>query len=256
MTNKVELYDELAANYDLMVDWKSRLDGEAAFLRRIVDAAGARTVLDLACGTAMHSVLLARWGLEVVAADPSEKMLEKARENIREAGVDVRLVQAGFGEVGSLINRDFDAVLCLGNSLPHLLTRGALASALGDVFTALAPGGVFVTQNRNYDKVVAERNRFMPLDAVERDGKEILFFRLLDFGEELITFNIVTLIREEGKWSYSVSSTKHRPVLKAEIEELLRGFAFTSISFHGDLKGSVYHRDASGDLVVVARKPS
>lgn len=253
MTKKIELYDEFADYYDLMVDWQSRLDSESAFLHSVIDTAGAKRVLDLACGTGMHSILFARWGLDVVAADPSESMLTKARANAMEAGVKVDFIQAGFGEM-AVYGRDFDVVFCLGNSLPHLISAHELSDALRDVYQVLRPGGVFLTQNRNYDKVWAEKNRFMPVDAVERDGKEIIFFRLLDFHAELITFNIVTLVKQAGKWSYAVRSTKHRPVFRRDLEDILVNAGFSAPRFFGDLKGSSYDVSSSGDLVALAEK--
>ena len=52
-------------------------------------------------------------------------MMERARENARQAGVTVRFEAAGFGELAVTFGeRCFNALLCLGNSLPHLLSAG------------------------------------------------------------------------------------------------------------------------------------
>jgi SAM-dependent methyltransferase len=49
--------------------------------------------LDLGCGSAVWGVKLAERGWQVTGVDLVEKALERARERVREAGVDVRLVQ-------------------------------------------------------------------------------------------------------------------------------------------------------------------
>lgn len=89
-------------------------------------------------------------------------------------------------------------MLCLGNSLPHLLTPAAVADALADFAAVLSPGGLLVMQNRNFDQVWAARERFIGPQA-HRDGEEEwLFVRFYDFHEETLTFNMVRLHRSEA----------------------------------------------------------
>ncbi len=157
-----EFYDALGTDYDLMVSWEQRLAREQEFFRRLFSEAGVRRVLDAACGTGMHAVSFARAGWDCTAADLSPVMVEEARENARRAGVQVRFEAAGFGELSGRVGGGFDAVTCLGNSLPHLLDDASLRACFGDFADLLAPGGILVIQNRNYDRLLRERQRFMP----------------------------------------------------------------------------------------------
>ena len=69
-------------------------------------------------------------------------MVEQARLNAQEAGVQVRFEIAGFGELAHTFGAaSFDALLCLGNSLPHLLSRNDLDKTLADFAATLKPGG-------------------------------------------------------------------------------------------------------------------
>jgi 2-polyprenyl-3-methyl-5-hydroxy-6-metoxy-1,4-benzoquinol methylase len=170
------MYDGLSADYDRFVDWKSRLAAELPFIERELRMAGMRRVLDVACGTGMHAVALARRGYKVVGTDLSAGMVERARVNATAAGVDVRFEVAGFGELGTQVGADFDALLCLGNSLPHLLTPVDLAAALSDFAACLQPGGLLLVQNRNFDAVLdlaafcAQMDElFQPLSAAIRE---------------------------------------------------------------------------------------
>ncbi len=160
-----EFYDELGSDYDLMVSWEERLRREEAFFRKVFDAHGVRAVLDAACGTGMHAVSFARWGLAVSAADLSPAMAGKAAENARRAGVAVDARAAAFGSLSATFGGGFDAVTCLGNSLPHLLDDESLHAALRDMAAVLRPGGVLVVQNLNYDRILKERRRFTPVAA-------------------------------------------------------------------------------------------
>ena len=76
----VPLYDSFD-DYDRFVNWERRLAYELPFIEAQLQAANARRVLDVACGTGQHALALARRGYEVVGADLSAAMIERAREN-------------------------------------------------------------------------------------------------------------------------------------------------------------------------------
>ncbi|MGB9724075.1 MAG: class I SAM-dependent methyltransferase, partial [Chloroflexia bacterium] len=127
----VPLYDDLGADYDRFVDWEGRLALELPAIEKVLGRIGARSLLDAACGTGRHAIALARKGYRVVGADLSTAMLECARQNAREAGVGVSFIQAGLGKLARHLAGPFDAVLCLGHSLPHLLSAAEVEAALG-----------------------------------------------------------------------------------------------------------------------------
>ncbi|NIN09754.1 MAG: methyltransferase domain-containing protein, partial [Planctomycetales bacterium] len=170
--------------------------------------AGPLEVLDSACGTGMHAIALAQRGYTAAGADVSAPMIERARANARASSAPVRFETAGFGELAEVFGqRAFDALLCLGNSLPHLLTDADLTAALDDFAACLRPSGLLLIQNRNFDAVLAHRERWMEPQAHREDETEWLFLRFYDFDPDgLITFNVVTLRREgTGPWTQRVT---------------------------------------------------
>jgi ubiquinone/menaquinone biosynthesis C-methylase UbiE len=74
------------------------------------DTAG-KDVLELGCGAAQWSILLAQGGARVVGLDNSERQLEHARRLMAEAGVEFPLVHAS-AEVVPLPDESFDVVFC------------------------------------------------------------------------------------------------------------------------------------------------
>lgn len=70
-----------------------------------------KDVLELGCGAAQWSILLAKQGARVVGLDNSERQLDHAREAMAEAGVDFPLVHSSAEEV-SLPDESFDVVFC------------------------------------------------------------------------------------------------------------------------------------------------
>ncbi len=253
MPEKVPLYDDFSQSYDVMVSWEERLQREEPFFRSLFQPDGARRVLDVGCATGGHVLRFAEMGLEAVGADPSAEMIRLAEE--RSAGrPGVRFVQAGFGDLRDRVGDGFDVVTCLGNTLPHVLTREGLDTALRDIAAVLSPGGTLAIQQLNYDRILRERRRFLGVSSGVRGGVEHLFFRFYDFDGEQLTFNVVTFKKEGGKWGLQAGSTPLRAITRAELTEALSEAGLTGARWLGSYDGEPFDPESSGDLVVVARK--
>ncbi len=250
------MYDAFSTDYDRFVDWPARLAAELPFIVAqavSLSGDGFPSILDAACGTGMHAVALAQQGWRVAGADLSPEMVARARANAQAAGVDVRFEVAGFGELAARFGGGFDGLLCLGNSLPHILTSEALHAALADFAACLRPGGVLVVQNLNYDRILARRERWMEPQAHREEEQEWLFLRFYDFDPDgLLTFNLIRLYRAGGLWEHQVLSTRLRPLRRAELTGALAEAGFTAITLYGDMQGAPFDADRSPNLVLVA----
>lgn len=248
------LYDAFSADYDRFVNWEGRLSRDLPFLSEELQRVQAQRVLDVACGTGWHTIALARKGYEVVGVDISAGMIERARENGAREDVSVRFLQAGFGQLATQVGYGFDGLICMGNSLPHVPGAEVLRETLMDFAAILRPGGVLIIQQRNFDKVWNEDQRFMPLQTHRKGDREWLFFRFYDFGEETITFNMVTMKREGARWDYKVQATELRPIFQHHLVGQLEEVGFSEITCYGNLRRTPFTSEESGDLVVVAHK--
>jgi glycine/sarcosine N-methyltransferase len=251
------MYEILSTDYDRFVDWPSRLALELPFITNVLKETGARTVLDAATGTGMHAIALVEQGYQASGADISQGMIEQARLNAQAAGLQLRFEIAGFGELSHAFgSASFDALLCLGNSLPHLLSHTDLDKALVDFAACLKPGGILLIQNRNFDAVVANRSRWMEPQSHSEQGTEWIFQRFYDFEPNgLLTFNMVILKRKgQGGWSQEVISSRLRPILKVELNLSLVEAGFNCIKLYGKMGGSAFDPEISPNLVVQARK--
>jgi SAM-dependent methyltransferase len=259
------MYDSFSLDYDRFVNWPDRLAFELPFIQqqlgKINPAAGQPlSILDAACGTGMHALALAQQGYLVTGADLSTGMIERARVNAEAAGVQVRFAAAGFGalalESKGQTSFPFDALLCLGNSLPHLLTRPDLDAALADFAACLKPGGLLLIQNRNFDAVMAQRQRWMDPQAYQEARREWIFMRFYDFeADGLINFNIVTLYwGEADRWVQTIHSSRLRPLMRGELAGALLSANFHEITCYGGMDGSPFDPATSGNLVITAQK--
>jgi SAM-dependent methyltransferase len=130
----------LAEIYDPLDPDRSDLDAYAALAAEF----GARTVLDIGCGTGTFACLLADRGLEVIAADPAPASLEVAR---RKPGAGrVRWVHT---DATALPPVRADLVTMTGNVAQVFVTGQEWAAVLRAVHEALRPGGRLVFESRD-----------------------------------------------------------------------------------------------------------
>lgn len=260
MTTLTDFYDALAPMFDVMTDWDARLVAEGPFLRAVLDEAGARTVLDAACGTGGHALWLARQGYRVAGADASPVMIQLAQQKASAAGLDVPFVVADLANPQSAIRnrQSFDAVLCLGNSLPHLLTQDELIAALRGMADVLRPGGLLVLQNLNYDLRWQRQPRWFAAQGGVLDGQEVLVWRFADYVALAgrIAFHIALFRKGPGGWQVEVHTTPQRPLFQADLAAALAKAGFTAVRWYGCMAwpGEPFEPERSPDLVAVARK--
>ena len=104
-------------------------------------------VLDAGGGAGRYSIWLAERGYDVTLVDLSAGQLAVARERIRERGLEdrVALSQGSITDLG-LARDAFDATVCLGGPLSHVIDEGDRARAVRELRRGTVPDGpVFVS---------------------------------------------------------------------------------------------------------------
>ena len=140
-----ELYTVLAEYYDAIYRRRAeRVRDEINFVEEIFKADAKRDVkkiLDLACGTGIPTLELARRGYEVTGMDLHEEMLEVAKKKAKREGLTIELIQGDALEVD--FNQEFDAVTMFFSSIMYFDEKD-LKKLFNSVTKALKPRGVFV----------------------------------------------------------------------------------------------------------------
>lgn len=252
------MYDDLSSDYDRFINWQSRLSIELPFMIEKLHSANVKSVLDAATGTGMHAIALTQCGFVASGADISQGMIARARANAKSAGVKVRFEIAGFGTLANTFDaHSFDALLCLGNSLPHLLSLSELSQALHDFSACLHPGGLLLLQNRNFDAIVNQHDRWMDPQSHSEGDTDWIFLRFYDFDPDgLLTFNMLTLKRiNQGRWTQRITSARLRPLFKEELVSCLLETGFSDLELYGDMTGSPFEPSNSPNLVILAKAP-
>jgi SAM-dependent methyltransferase len=252
MTNYAGRYAEL---YDLFYADKPYAD-EAAFVHECIREFGSRPtrdVLELACGTGRHALELERLGYNVTATDRSPDMLEIARRSARGRNVD--LVLAEMRQL-DLPRKNFDAAVCLFDSIGYLKTSDAIASALTRTRDHLRQGAVFIFE---FWHAPAMLNGYSPVR--ERRWK-------IDNGE--ITRTSETALDRKNhlaKVVYTIEERKHDGSCRIfreshvnrffsvnEMETLLSRSKFSAMKFFAGFSRTEPITDGTWHIVAVAQK--
>lgn len=252
------------SDYDEFVNWRARLDREAPFFKREFSAVGAQSVLDVGAGSARHAVLFAMWGKRVVAVDPDDSMLAKARENIDAAAADIEkargsieLMEGGFGDLSGLLPDPVDALVCTGNALPHVGGLTGLRATLADFAAVVRPGGALILHLLNHARLMETKPRAIAPVVRDTDSGTKVFLRVIGYpeGEDALDFDFVTLVRdEEGDWSLSHRRSLHTALPVRTLERELRAAGFTKVTAYGDHSGRILDVAADESVIVTARR--
>jgi SAM-dependent methyltransferase len=127
--------------YDAVYSWKD-YPGEVAKLHALIQARrpGARTLLDVACGTGRHLELL-REHYEIAGVDLDPEMLAIARDRLGDA------VPLHLGDMGGFdLGRTFDVVACLFSSIGYARTDEGLRRSVANLARHAGPGGLVIVE--------------------------------------------------------------------------------------------------------------
>ena len=119
-------------------------------MQSFLPAGKAENILDLACGSGSYSIELAARGFKVYGLDYETEMIELARAKAAARGLTVDFRQGDMRDLASL-PENFDAALCIGNSIVHLLTGDDLRQSLRETNRHLRQGGIYLLQTVNYE---------------------------------------------------------------------------------------------------------
>jgi SAM-dependent methyltransferase len=223
----------LVALYDVLEGERDDLDAYLA----IAEEVGARSVVDVGCGTGTLPCLLAARGLDVVGVDPAAASLEVARH--KPHADRVRWVVGGAAELPPL---QVDLVTMTGNVAQVFLADEDWAAALRAVHAALRPGGRFVFETRRPEREAwrewtPERTRTV-VRGVET------WQEVTEVRDGLVSFR-TTFVFDDGVLT-SDSTLRFRTRTELDASLAAAGFAVDDVREAPDRPGR--------ELVVLARR--
>ena len=181
-----QTYDNLADQYHLIFEnWELSIERQAAALSSILcrncGLTTTSTILDCACGIGTQSLGLAKLGFRGTGCDVSSRAVERARREALRRNLSIQFSAANMLNLTCLAKSNFDAVICMDNSLPHLETAAHLLQAAEQIRSKLHPGGFLMASIRDYDHLAEERPIVQGPSFYLDHGRRRIVFQVWDW---------------------------------------------------------------------------
>jgi SAM-dependent methyltransferase len=187
---------------------------------------GAKSILDLGCGTGVHAHLLAEQGFEVHGIDSSADMILEANRRLKEGSLN-HPNQLAFaqGDLRSLqLNQSFDAVISIFHVMSYQTNNDDLLAAFASAKRHLNPGGVFIFDFWYGPAVLSDP----PIPRLKRlENEKIQVIRLAEPkhypNENRVDVHYQMLIKDKQQETLEEFTESHpmRYLFKPEIELML-----------------------------------
>jgi SAM-dependent methyltransferase len=214
----------LAEIYDAVEGERDDLDHYLAIAAEL----GARSVLDVGCGTGTLACLLADRGVEVTGVDPAEASLDIAR-----AKPGAGRVRWLHGDATALPELQVDLATMTANVSHVILSDDDWSATLRGIHAALRPGGHLVFEARDPAREAWLRwNRdgtYQRLD-VPGVGAVETWWDLTEVTGEYVSYRRTYVFAADGATLVSDSTRRFRSM--AEIEDSLRPAGYTLVDVH------------------------
>ncbi len=181
--------------YDIAFDYRD-VDGECDFMLSVADHLRPEKVhstLELACGPAYHTRVLAKRGLTANGLDLMPEMCAYTRMLIAEEMLTANIIEADMRSFTT--ERKYDFAFNLICSINHLLTNDDIVAHLHAVADALTNGGIYHIQTAHPKELWAssdDDNYSKPEWTAERDGLTVT----CEWGKEDLGFDPISEVDE------------------------------------------------------------
>ncbi len=140
------VFGNYARYYNLLYKDKDYA-AEARYIHELIQqhCPGAKTILNLGCGTGNHDFELAKLDYEITGIDMSEEMLSAA--NARLASINSTMPNVSFqkGDVRTVrLGKNFDVVISLFHVMSYQTTNDDLLAAIVTAKEHLSDGGLLI----------------------------------------------------------------------------------------------------------------
>lgn len=254
MTSYIGRHAEL---YDIFYADK-QYEEEAAFVHQCLQqysVVDTHRLLELACGTGTHALVLEKLGYELVATDHSEDMLACAQRKAEQvsSGIQFRLQDM---RALNLPDPPFDAAVCLFDSIGYVVTNDALKQVLQGVYHHLRSDGLFVFEFwhagamlRNYEPVRTRRWSTPEGELLRISETELQCDQQLSN----VTYSIYEL-HNDGTYRSFKETQVNRYFLVQEMAYFLSTCGFTPLKWFAGFTAAENITEDTWHVVAVAQK--
>lgn len=212
-------------------------------------------ILELACGTGSHAFELEKLGYHITAADHSQDMLKVARRRAAKTDSKVLFISRDMRELQTLC-KEYDAAVCLFDSIGYLRTNEALAQAFAGIHRCLRADGLFIFEFWNAPAMLSQyspvrvRRWNVPQGEVIRISETTL-----DRENRLagVDYTVIEL-KNDSTYSSFRETQINRYFLVEEMRAMISAADFEVLKNFAGFQESERIDDQTWHIVAVARK--
>lgn len=244
--NYVEFSDpRLVALYDTL----NAFGDDSEFFCQQAQKLGAKTIIDLGCGTGLLTVELAKRGHKMIGIEPASAMLDIARG--KPHAEEVQWIQGSFEKMEAL---EADMVLMTSHVAQFFLEDKEWRAMLQAVHKTLKPGGHLVFDIRRLTNppfvgwpTEDTRRKFEDTDA----GPVEWWFNFLEIKDGRVRYELHYFFARSSEKVVSVNELAFRS--QEEITQALSEAGFKVETVYGDWDGSMA-TPTSPEMIFVASR--
>lgn len=226
-----------------------------SFYKDILSNKDIHHILDVSIGSGNLTLPLVTLGYEVSGSDLSQDMLKRCEEKANQKGLCVDLKVSDFRTVNEAFHKKFDLVMSTGNSLPYVeeddvwLTLKAMDQLVNE-------NGYLYIDVRNWDKIVAEKQRFYLYNPFFVGDTRVNITQVWDHHEdESVTFNILYTFEENHKiYQKEIFQEYYHPLYRDNLCHMIRKLGYEIVELDMFPKLKAMPIEATDWYFILARK--
>lgn len=244
-----------ATLYDIFYKEKD-YQGEVEKLHQWIQDFGKKpsnNLLELACGTGTHSLLLSKHGYTISATDYSEDMINAAKEKNSSNNVI-------FNAQDMLLINEFekyDAAFCLFDSIGYVQTNESVNKVFNNVYNALHKDGLFIFEFWHGAPMIKS---YDPLRVKNFKNGDKSIQRIsettIDYATQTcsVKYTISEFDENSSKYSHLVETQKNRYFMLQEMKLFIENNNFKLIKTFDGFSAKETIDDSSWHIVAICKK--
>lgn len=242
-------YEEFSRYYDIIFP---ATPDKIEFIENAAN--GGKYVLDIACGTGNYAIELAKKGYIVDGVDLDAAMVEEAKEKAKTENLNINFVQGNMKNIKDLfLEKKYDLVYCIGNSLVHLDNESEIQQMIDDVYEIINNDGRLLIQIINYDRILDFYIDHLPTISKKELGVEFVRNYVYDKGTGKILFNTEIHISNETETHKYENSVALLPLRKDALVNIVKKAGFNNIKVYGGFSEDEYCANSFATVLVAEK---
>ncbi|MFU7598131.1 class I SAM-dependent methyltransferase [Legionella pneumophila] len=227
-------------------------ENKNALIEKLLKEQGAKTILDMTCGTGSQVLYLAQHGYKITGSDLSPALIDSARNKAKKMNLNAPFI---VGDMRTINVGKFDAVITIFSAIGHI-NKSDFEITLQNIRHNLNDGGIYIFDIFNLQALTDEiiKDFVMDINSVV-DGVTFRNQQHSEIDREsglLISHDKYTITKEGSKPEYHTNTFSLQIYTAQELQNLLEKNGFEVLNQY-DMDGHQFIPDKSLNILTLAK---